>query len=116
MPRNIEKKILHIRKKMMELHPVHPGKITKQFNVCGTPGCRCKREENPQKHGPYFYLSYTFKGKGKTIFVPKALVEQVRVYTQNYQQLKELNEELIQLNIDLIKEEVFKDEGRTKRD
>ena len=48
-----------------------PDSINEQYNVCGSPNCKCKDKKNPQKHGPYYYLSFTFKGKicGKTAWV-----------------------------------------------
>ena len=61
-----------IRGRLVELlneGPMLPGSIKKQWNVCGMPGCRCKDPENPQKHGPYFQLSFTLAGKSTSMFV-----------------------------------------------
>ena len=72
MTQPLHQKIARIKKQILELGPLHPGRITQQYNVCGTPGCRCKDPEHPRKHGPYANLSYTFAGQSRTRFVRKA--------------------------------------------
>ena len=49
------------------------GKITRLKGTCGNPKCKCMRKNNPQKH-PYMQLSYTHKGKTKTLSVKKGEV------------------------------------------
>ena len=51
------------------------GSITKQFNVCGTPGCKCKDKTNPQKHGPYFYLRSSYGKKTRLSLSAKNLCQ-----------------------------------------
>lgn len=58
-----EQKIAQIIKKILNLEPVLPGSISEQWNVCGTPGCACKSVQNPIKHGPYYQLSFSVRGK-----------------------------------------------------
>ena len=43
----------------------HIGSLSRQYNVCSSPGCRCKASP-PRKHGPYYQLSYTRNGKSTT--------------------------------------------------
>ena len=82
---------------------MHPGSLSEQYNVCGTAGCQCKDEKHPIKHGPYIQLSYTFKGKGGTKRIQKELVKEYKSFTSNYHKFRKYIEELVQLNIDLIK-------------
>lgn len=105
MASRVEKRIARLKEQMAALGPVHPGRITKQFNVCGTAGCRCKDPKNPRKHGPYHYLSYTFQGKSKTVFVPKEHVSEMKRWTKRYVHLKDLVERLIEAHIELAREE-----------
>ena len=58
----------------LALGPIHPGSLSTQYNVCGTPGCQGKDPRHPQKHGPYHQLSYTWRGKSTTRFVRPGLV------------------------------------------
>jgi hypothetical protein len=114
MSKRTEQKIQRLKEQMMQLGPVHPGRITKQYNVCGTPGCRCKAEHNPRKHGPYHYLSYTFGGKGRTVFVPNEQLAEMQRRTRAYVKLKELIGKLTEAYIQLAKEQVLP-VNRTKR-
>ena len=49
---------------------LRPGSLSTQYKVCGSPGCRCKATP-PIKHGPYYQVSYTRKGKSSSKFVKK---------------------------------------------
>lgn len=48
-----EQTLQRIQRQLATLGPVLPGSLSEQWNVCGTPGCRCKAPANPKKHGPY---------------------------------------------------------------
>lgn len=74
-----------------------------QYNVCGNPTCRCKDPKNPQKHGPYYQLSYTHKGKSTTEFVKANNVPEVRQQIQNYREFKKLTEEWVDLSVKIAK-------------
>ena len=58
-----KKRIVQIKEKLFNLGPVLPGSLSQQWNVCGSAGCQCKDPKHPIKHGPYYQLSYTLKGK-----------------------------------------------------
>jgi hypothetical protein len=38
----IEQRIQQIKNQLVALGDMRPGSLSKQFNVCGKPGCRCK--------------------------------------------------------------------------
>ena len=63
----LENEIAKIKQQIVQLDDLRPGTLSEQYNVCGTPGCRCKASP-PQKHGPYHQLSLTRRGKSKTRF------------------------------------------------
>lgn len=94
------KKIKTVKKEIDALGPMLPGSITKQWNVCGTKGCKCKDPDNPVKHGPYYQLSYTAAGKSSTIFIKKEELSEVKRRIRNYKKFKELTKEFILANID----------------
>ena len=85
----------------MELGEMRPGTLSQQYNVCGNPTCRCKNPENPQKHGPYYQLSYTRHKKSKTEFVKKERVATVKQQIKNYKRFVLLTEEWIDLSIEI---------------
>ena len=111
----IERRIAHLQRQLLLLGPVHPGSITEQYNVCGQPGCRCKDPKNPQKHGPYYQLSFTWRGKSSTRFLRPEQVESMRRKVANYKQLRELMTEWVSLGIELERAEREK-EKRTSGD
>lgn len=99
----MSKKILQI---LDEIGPIMPGKITKQYNVCGTPNCICKREKNPIKHGPYYHLSFTFNGKGHTLSIPEEIAEEISKRNDNYIIFKKMINDYIEESIKQTKQEV----------
>lgn len=96
-----ESKIEQLKAKLMELGPMLPGSISEQWNVCGTPGCRCKDPDNPVKHGPYYQLSFTVGGKSSTMFIKKEDLPEARRRIRRHQQFKTLNTKLVQAHVAL---------------
>ena len=87
--RKLQRQIQSIKKELMALEDLRPGTLSKQYNVCGSPGCRCKANP-PKKHGPYYQLSWTRNAKSTTRFVRQTYVPQVRREVKNYQRLQSL--------------------------
>ncbi len=85
----LQKQVESIKKELVRLGDLRPGSLSEQFNVCGSPGCRCKGSP-PQKHGPYYQVSYTRKGRSGTRFVKRHQVATVKRQLRNYARLREL--------------------------
>ena len=98
--RSLEAQIKVIKRDLAGLGDLRPGSLSQQYNVCGSPGCRCKAPR-PQKHGPYFQLSYTRKGKDGTRFVKPADVPAIREAMTNYARLRNLVDRWIDLATEL---------------
>lgn len=96
----IPPRIQKIKNALAQLGPVLPGSISTQWNVCGKPGCRCKDTKNPQKHGPYYQLSFTIEGKSSSMFVKKEDIKVFRECTKRYHQWRKLNTDLLQAYLD----------------
>jgi len=96
-----ERRIERLKGKLARLGPMLPGSISEQWNVCGTPGCRCKDPDKPVKHGPYHQLSFTVGGKSSTMFVKRADLPEARRCLKRYQQFKALSAELVRAHIAL---------------
>jgi hypothetical protein len=82
------------------LGDLRPGSLSTQWNVCGTPGCRCKATP-PEKHGPYYQVSFTRKGKSSSKFVRKEDLAAVRRELKNYEVMKMLMDRWIDLATEL---------------
>jgi hypothetical protein len=91
----IQRKIEQLKRQLSELGPMHPGSLGEQYNVCGTAGCRCKDPKNPRKHGPYYQLSYRWRGKSSTRFVRPEQVAEMRGKVANYKRFRELTNEWV---------------------
>ena len=91
--------IERIKVQILELGPVLPGSLSKQWNVCGSPGCKCKDPKRPRKHGPYYQLSYTLRGKSSSLFVKPANVPEARQCIRRYEQFKKLCGALVEAYI-----------------
>lgn len=85
--KQIEKRIKKIKEELIDLGELRPGSLTKQFNVCGKPFCRCKDPKNPKKHGPYYQISYSRKGKSTSEFVRHESLPIVVNQLANYKRL-----------------------------
>ena len=93
---SIEARIRQIQQRLCHLGDFRVGSLSKQFNVCGTPTCKCKADP-PEKHGPYYRLTFTRKGKSRTRSVRMADVDAVKQQVKNYQLFKDLVDEWIGL-------------------
>ena len=98
--RALEAQIKAIKRALATLGDLRPGSLSQQYNVCGSPGCRCKASR-PQKHGPYYQLSYTRKGKDGTRFVKQADVPAIREAMATYARLRGLVDRWIDLATEL---------------
>ena len=94
--RQIEK----VKAQLAALGDLRPGSLSTQYNVCGTPGCRCKTTP-PVKHGPYYQVSFTRKGKSGSKFVRKEDLAVVRRELKNYETMKTLFDRWIDLATEL---------------
>ena len=96
----IERRIEAIQQRLRQLGPMHPGSLGEQYNVCGKAGCRCKDPKKPQKHGPYFQLSYRWRGKSTTRFVRREQVAGMQRKVANYQRFRKLMGEWVEMEIE----------------
>ncbi len=100
--RILEARIEKIKEKIVGMDELRPGSLSRQYNVCGTPGCRCKADP-PQKHGPYYQLSFTRKGKSSSQFVRREDLLRVKRQLRNYERLRKLIDEWIDTSIELVR-------------
>jgi len=101
--KQMERRIAAIKAALMNLGALHPGSLSRQFNVCGKPGCRCKDPQQPRRHGPYYQLNYVFRGKKTSLFIPRQQVAQLRAQLANYKTLRRSTDQWIGLAIQIAK-------------
>src|SRR5437870_3497027 len=66
--------------------------------------CRCKARPNPRRHGSYYKVSYVFRGRFTSRFIPRQHVKAVRAELANYKRLRKLTETWVGLALRLVKE------------
>ncbi len=94
---SLEKRIQSLKHQISQLGDLRPGALSKQYNICGNPNCRCKADP-PVKHGPYYQISFTRHGKSSSQFVREEDLVEVQQQLENYRQLRQLVDEWITLS------------------
>lgn len=85
----LETRIARIKTALAALGALRPGTLSAQYNVCGKPGCRCKADP-PQKHGPYYQVSFTWQGNSHSEFVRREELATVRQQVGTYRRFRSL--------------------------
>ena len=97
---SLELQIRQVVTELAALGDLRPGSLSRQYNVCGNPQCRCKADP-PRKHGPYYQLSWTLRGKHHTAFVRREDVAQVRQQLRTYERQRALVEKWTDLALEV---------------
>lgn len=103
----LEREIAAVRQALLALGPMHPGSVSRQYQVCGRPGCRCLNPQRPQRHGPYHKLAYVHRGKPVCRFVRADCVTEVKRRLGVYKTFRRLIDRWIKLSIQRGKTEFF---------
>jgi len=92
-----QQKIAGLKDQLLQLDRMRPGSLSRQYNVCGKPGCRCKDPKKPKRHGPYYQLNYVFRGKKKSQFIRAADVAAVRAELTTFKKFRRLTHQWVGL-------------------
>ena len=95
----IDQKILHLKNQLMNLGPLHPGSLSRQYQVCGKPGCKCVDPQKPRPHGPYTKLTYVYHGKFTCRFVRAGTRKKVADLLAAFKTFRKLTDEWVGLAI-----------------
>ena len=89
-------------KQLRRLEPfILRGSLIERFKRCGKPGCKCAQGPG---HGPKYYLSVSQPGtRPQMDYVPVAYAQQVSEYLQNFQQVRQLLEQICNANRELLR-------------
>ena len=90
-------------KKLSGYKHILRGTIVKQGNICGTPGCICKRKNNPMLHGPYNYLSHRSRKSINMIFLNKKKLPLAEEGVREYDGIIELIYRIAEINFRLLR-------------
>ena len=101
--RKFESKIKMVKRELLKVGEMRPGSLSQQYSACQKPGCKCVDPVKPIKHGPFYQLSYSHRGKSTTQFVRPQFVTEVRRQLAAYKRFKRLTEEWVALALELSK-------------
>ena len=90
-------------KKLSGYKHILRGTIVKQGNICGTPGCICKRKYNHVPHGPYNYLSHRSRKSINMIFLNKKKLPLAEEGVREYDGIIELIYRIAEINFRLLR-------------
>jgi hypothetical protein len=96
----IDKKIARVKQALSALGPMHPGSLSRQYHVCGKPGCKCHASPRPAPHGPYCKLNYVYHGKFACRFVRETSVAEVTALVATFKRFKQLMDQWVALSIE----------------
>src|ERR1700726_2762916 len=96
----LRKRRQSLLRKLPPLDAVLRGSLIERYKRCGKPGCKCA--EGPG-HGPKYYLSVSQPGaRPQMDYVPVEYSQQVSEYLHNFQQVRQLLEQICNLNRELL--------------
>ena len=89
-------------RQLRQLEPfILRGSLIERFKRCGKPGCKCAQGPG---HGPKYYLSVSLPGaRPQMDYVPVEYSQQVSEYLHNFQQVRQLLEQICNLNRELLR-------------
>jgi hypothetical protein len=96
----IDEKILELKQQLLDLGPWHPGSLSRQYQICGKPGCKCCIPQRPRPHGPYSKLTYVYHGKYTCRFVRAESVPEVSALVARFKTFRQLTDKWIALAIE----------------
>src|SRR5258708_38963034 len=97
----LQAQIEKVKAELLKLAPQRPDSPSQPYSACQKPGCKCVDPAPPQKHGPFYQLSYTHLGKSTTQFVRPQFVTEVRKQLANYKKFKALTQQWVTLALEL---------------
>jgi len=95
---NKKNRVDEIKRELRAIGPMRPGKLSQQI----------RKNKKGESYGSYWQLSYTYKMKSKSIYIPEELTKEVEAQNREFRRFKELMEEWIDLSLSLAQTELEK--------
>ena len=100
-PTELRRRRRQLLRKLPPLDAVLRGSLIERYKRCGNPRCKCA--DGPG-HGPKYYLSVSHTGESPQMdYVPQAERAKVCEYLANYGHVREILEEVSQINHELLR-------------
>ncbi len=95
-----QRKLLH--KKLNSLCPIVRGVVVESLRICGKPNCKCQRGEKHKSN----YFTRSVHSKTLRFYLPPEVVEEIKLWCNNYKELKTIVEELSEINIEILRRKI----------
>lgn len=99
-PAYLLRMLQHRLKQLATSSPVLAASFGTYTHRCGRPSCRC-HHGGPLHSGQH--LTFKEDGKTRSVYVPKALLPEVRSWLAEHKRLKRLRHEIHQLTVALLR-------------
>jgi hypothetical protein len=86
-----------LKHQLSSLGDLRPGSLVERYRKCGKPNCHCAQPDDAG-HGPSWSLTHDVKGTTMTKVIPEALVPQTREQIAEYQRLRGLTRDLVDVS------------------
>lgn len=96
-PEELRQRRDEIRDELAHVGDLRPGSLVGRYRRCGKPNCHCAREED-EGHGPSWSLTRAVGGRTVTRIVPADAVDRTREQIAEYQRLRRLTGELVEVS------------------
>ena len=88
-------------RRLPPLSDILRGSLIERYKRCGKPGCHCATGRG---HGPKYYLSVSQANSSPAMdYVPQDYHEQVSQHLANYRLIREILEQICQINRELLR-------------
>ena len=84
----LEVRIQRIKQELMALDPMRPGSLSRQY----------RDPENKER--PFYQISYTHKGRGRSQYVRPENLAQIRSETASFKRFRKLTEQWVDLSLE----------------
>ncbi len=100
--KNLKRKQQRLIKSLPPFSRIIRGTFARYYLTCGKKQCRC---HSGRKHGPYYYLGITDKGKTRMLLIPSGKEEVTALGVKLYRKLWGLLTQLSEVNRQLLWQE-----------
>jgi len=87
-PKQLESRIERIKRELMAIGPMRPGSLSRQYR------------DPESKKRPFYQISYTHKGRGRSEYVRAEYLAQIRRETANFKRFRKLTEQWVDLSLE----------------
>jgi hypothetical protein len=97
---NLLKRRKKLNRRMPKAEECIRGSLVIMERTCGKPNCRCLKG---RKHKS-IYLSQSYKGKTRMVYLPRRSEDKAHRYVKNYQRIRDIINSASDINIRLLTE------------